>query len=131
MADARIPRRSLLKTAGALGATVAMPWVARADDPVLRITTWGGKWGTVMKGEVLPAFEKQFKCKVEVDSAFPYYPKLMASPRSKPIYDVFHTNSNEQWAAVEQGLIEPIERRLVPNVADVYPYAVSDKIVGV
>ncbi len=133
----RFTRRSLIKAAGALGAAasvgrIAMPAVARADDPVLRITTWGGKWGTIMKGEVLPAFEKQFKCKVEVDSAFPYYPKLLSSPRSKPIYDVFHTNSNEQWAAVEQGLIEGhVDKRDVPNIADVYPYAVSDKIVGV
>src|SRR5882762_8117386 len=85
-----------------------------------------------MKGQVLPAFEKEHKCKVEVDSAFPYYPKLLASPRSKPIYDVFHANSNEQWAAAEAGLIEPkVDAKLVPNIADVYPYAVSDKIVGV
>jgi len=132
MARHRITRRTLLKTAGAASATLAMPWVARADDPVLRITTWGGKWGEIMKGQVLPAFEKAHKCKVEVDSAFPYYPKLLASPRSKPIYDVFHANSNEQWAAAEAGLIEPkVDARLVPNIADVYPYAVSDKIVGV
>jgi putative spermidine/putrescine transport system substrate-binding protein len=130
-------RRSVLKTAGALGATaavgrIAMPAVARGEEAVLRITTWGGKWGEIMKGEVLPAFEKEHKCKVEVDSAFPYYPKLLASPRSKPIYDVFHTNSNEQWAAVDQGLIEPhFDQRQVPNIVDVYPYAVSDKIVGV
>ena len=128
----RLTRRSVLETAGALAASLAMPAVARADDPVLRITTWGGKWGEIMKGQVLPAFEKEFKCKVEVDSAFPYYPKLLASPRSKPIYDVFHTNSNEQWAAVEQGLIEPgFDKRQVPNLADLYPYATSDKIVGV
>jgi putative spermidine/putrescine transport system substrate-binding protein len=133
MARHRITRRTLLKGgSAAAAATIAMPWVARADDPVLRITTWGGKWGEIMKGQVLPAFEKEHKCKVEVDSAFPYYPKLLASPRSKPIYDVFHANSNEQWAAAEAGLIEPkVDAKLVPNIADVYPYAVSDKIVGV
>ena len=38
----RLTRRSVLETAGALAASLAMPAVARADDPVLRITTWGG-----------------------------------------------------------------------------------------
>lgn len=132
MAARRMNRRSVLKAAGATAATLAMPAIARADEPVLRITTWGGKWGEIMKGQVLPAFEKAFKCKVEVDSAFPFYPKLLASPRSKPIYDVFHTNSNEQWAALEQGLIEPKpDPKHVPHLADLYPYATSDKIVGV
>ena len=132
MAGHRITRRTVLKTASVAAAAVAMPWVARSQEAVLRITTWGGKWGEIMKGQVIPAFEKEHKCKVEVDSAFPYYPKLLASPRSKPIYDIFHTNSNEQWAAAEAGLIEPkVDVKLVPNIADLYPYATSDKIVGV
>jgi putative spermidine/putrescine transport system substrate-binding protein len=128
-----LTRRTILRGAGATAAAgIFMPYVARADDPVLRITTWGGKWGDVMKGELLPAFEKGAKCKVEIDQAFPFMPKLMASPKSKPVYDVLHTNSNEQWQAAELGLVEPkFSTKQVPNIADVYPYAVSDKIVGV
>ena len=124
-------RRFLAATTAAAGA-LAFPAVLRAQTATLRITTWGGKWGEVMKGEMLPAFEKEHKCTVEVDSAFPFVPKLQASPRSKPIYDVLHTNSNEQWALAVKGLVEPkVDPRKVPNLADVYPYAVSDKIVGV
>src|SRR5689334_19699428 len=121
----------------AAGATLsvgafAAPYVARAGDAVLRVTGWGGKWGDVMSSEVGPAFEKEFKCRLETDRALPFLPKLQASSRSAPIYDVLHTNSNEQWAAAEMGLVEPtIDPRLVPNIADVYPYAVSDKIAGV
>jgi putative spermidine/putrescine transport system substrate-binding protein len=45
---------------------------------------------------------------------------------------VLHTNSNEQWAALEMGIVEAkIDAKQVPNIADVYPYAVSDKMVGV
>jgi len=45
---------------------------------------------------------------------------------------VLHTNSNEQWDCVVRGLaLDKITAKEVPNVADVYPYAVSDKIVGV
>jgi putative spermidine/putrescine transport system substrate-binding protein len=56
----------------------------------------------------------------------------MASPKNDPIYDVLHANSNEQWKAHEEGLVlSKIEAKDVPNLKDVYPYAISDKIVGV
>ncbi|HXG16631.1 MAG TPA: extracellular solute-binding protein [Calidithermus sp.] len=127
----RVTRRRFLTT-GAAAAVLAGPAVARPQTATLKITTWGGKWGEVMKGWALPAFEQEFRCRVEVDSAFPFVPKLQASPRSKPIYDVLHTNSNEQWALAVKGLVEPrVDPKKVPNLADVYPYAVSDKIVGV
>src|SRR6266545_3484167 len=124
-------RRFLGTTAAAVAGTFGTPAILRAQTATLHITTWGGKWGEVMKGEMLPAFEKELKCTVEVDSAFPFVPKLQASPRNKPIYDVLHTNSNEQWALAVKGLVEPkIDAKKVPNLADVFPYAVSDKIVG-
>jgi putative spermidine/putrescine transport system substrate-binding protein len=125
-------RRQFLATSAAAGiGVIAAPHIARADAATLRVTGWGGKWGQTMSNEVIPAFEKEFKCKVETDSAFPYLPKLQASSRSAPVYDVLHTNSNEQWAALEMGIVEAkIDAKQVPNIADVYPYAVSDKMVG-
>ncbi len=126
-------RRHVLALGASFGlSALAAPHVARADEPVLNITGWGGKWGDIMSSEVAPAFEKEFKCKLRTDTALPFLPKLQASSRSAPVYDVLHTNSNEQWAAAEMGLVEPkVDAKLVPNLADVYPYAVSDKIVGV
>src|SRR5215211_7259728 len=125
-----LTRRMLLASGAAI--LVAAPYVAKAQGATLKITTWGGKWGDVMKGEVLPAFEKEAKCKVEADQAFPYIPKLAASPLRDPLYDVLHSNSNEQWNALTQGLVmEKIGVREVPNIKDLYPYAVSEKIVGV
>src|SRR5215813_9201781 len=125
-------RRQVLLAGAATGATIAAPAALRAQPATLKITTWGGKWGEIMKGKVLPAFEKEFKCTVEPDQAFPYLPKLQASPKTEPLYDVLHSNSNEQWQAVEFGLVErKITTKEVQNIADVYPYAVSDKIVGV
>ncbi len=129
----RLSRRTALKVAAASAvATLAAPAILHAQVKTLKITTWGGKWGEIMKGTVLPAFEKEFKCTVSADQAFPFLPKLQAAPKNDPIYDVLHTNSNEQWNAVEQGIVmSKITPKEVPNVADVYPYAVSDKIVGV
>lgn len=129
----RLSRRAALKSAALSAvASLAAPAILHAQVKTLKITTWGGKWGEIMKGSVLPAFEKEFKCTVSADQAFPFLPKLQASPKSDPLYDVLHTNSNEQWKAVEEGIVlAKITPKEVPNVADVYPYAVSDKIVGV
>src|SRR5262249_58342349 len=86
----------------------------------------------LVNGTVLPAFTNEFKCTIAADQAFPSLPKLQASPKAQPIYDVLHSNSNELWQAVELGLVErKITTKEVPNIADVYPYAVSDEIVGV
>lgn len=129
-----ISRRQALRTGAgiAAAATLGAPAILHAQTKTLKITTWGGKWGEIMKSTVLPAFEKEFKCTVQADQAFPFVPKLQASPRNDPIYDVLHTNSNEQWNSLSEGLVmAKITAKEVPNVADVYPYAVSDKIVGV
>jgi putative spermidine/putrescine transport system substrate-binding protein len=129
-----ISRRTVLRTGAGLAAaaSVGAPTLLHAQTRTLKITTWGGKWGDIMKEKVLPAFEKEHGCTVSADQAFPFMPKLQASPKNDPLYDVFHTNSNEQWSALEEGLVlDKITAKEVPNVADVYPYAVSDKIVGV
>ena len=129
-----ISRRKALRAGVGLAAIGALgaPAIAHAETATLKITTWGGKWGDIMKATVLPAFEKEFKCTVSADQAFPYVPKLQASPRNDPLYDVLHTNSNEQWNSLTEGLVmDKITVKQVPNVADVYPWAVSDKIVGV
>src|SRR5262252_4267058 len=129
-----ISRRKALQAGAGIAAlaTVGAPAILHAQTKTLKITTWGGKWGEIMKATVLPAFEKEFGCTVQADQAFPYVPKLQASPKNDPLYDVLHTNSNEQWNCLVEGLVmDKITPKEVPNVADVYPYAVSDKIVGV
>lgn len=127
-----ISRRQALQASAGAAAMLAAPSILHAQTKTLKITTWGGKWGDIMKATVLPAFEKEFKCTVSADQAFPYVPKLQASQKNDPLYDVLHTNSNEQWNCFTEGLVmEKITAKEVPNVADVYPYAVSDKIVGV
>ena len=100
----KFSRRTFLQDTGGAAAAAAIGAPAvHAQTTVLKTTAWGGKWGEVMKGQIIPAFEKEFKCKVETDSAFPYYPKLQATPKNAPLYDVLHTNTSEQWQAVDRG----------------------------
>lgn len=133
MAQGSINRRQMMAgSAAATAAVVGAPAIVRAQTPTLKITTWGGKWGDVMKAEILPAFEKEHKCTVSADQAFPFIPKLQSSPKNDPIFDVLHTNSNEQWHAYVNGLVGgKVDIKDVPNLKDVWPYAISDKIVGV
>jgi putative spermidine/putrescine transport system substrate-binding protein len=58
----QISRRTLLKAAGGAAAAAAIGTPAvHAQTIVLKTTAWGGKWGEVMKGQIIPAFEKDFK----------------------------------------------------------------------
>ncbi|MGG5823548.1 extracellular solute-binding protein [Falsiroseomonas sp. HW251] len=123
-------RRTLL---AATAGTVALPSLVGAQAAnTLKITGWGGRWGEIMRDELIPAFERENRCRVEVDTAFPFVPKLLASPRGRPVYDVLHTNSNEQWDVYARGLVEKRpDLSKIPNAAAIYPYATSDDIVGV
>lgn len=127
-------RRRFLGTAAAAGvvASLGAPLVARAQNSELNITGWGGKWGEIFDATISPMFEKEFGGKIVRDTAFPFLPKLQASSRSNPIYDVFHSNTNEQFKARDFGLIDDtLDKSLIPNLADLYDYATSDKMVGV
>src|SRR5437868_5713821 len=129
-----ISRRNALRAGAGVAAlaTLGAPAILHAQTKTLKITTWGGKWGDIMKATVLPAFEKEFGCTVSADQAFPYGPKLQASSKNDPLYDVLHDNSNTQWNMFTEGLVmDKITAKEGPIVADVYAWAASDKIVGV
>src|SRR3954466_13977582 len=93
----RLPlnRRQFLATSAAAGfGVLAAPHIARADAATLRITGWGCPRVQTMSSELIPAFEKEFKCKVETDSACQNVPKLQASLRSAPPKDVLEPKPN-------------------------------------
>lgn len=140
----QMTRRSLLSTtgkvagAGALAGIVASgqaPYVmARQDPEVLRITGWGGGWETLMHDHVYPPFEEEFNVKIETDTAFPFPPKLMASPVDGPIFDVLHSNTNEVQKAYDAGYLvdrTDYNEETVPNIVDLYEYAFSDRLPGI
>lgn len=126
-------RRGLLTTGLAAGAVaLAAPFIANRDAMVLNITGWGGRWGQVFDEHVKPLFERETGAELRRDTAIPFVPKLQASSRENPIYDVLHANNSEQWAAVEMGLVEQdLPQDRIPNMADLYRYAKNDKVAGV
>jgi putative spermidine/putrescine transport system substrate-binding protein len=128
----RFNRRDILKGAASTLVALAAPSLVMAQTSTLRITSWGGAWGSFMKNTLIPQFESEFKCRVEVDQAVPFLPKLLSGTKSKPIYDVYFSNPNEQWIGFERGYLGGhLTTREVPNIVDLFPYAYSDKMVGV
>ncbi len=108
----RRSRRRFLKTAGktavGLGAASALGFPAYrhawaqdvyyeggafdAGGAVLRIAEWGGIWEEIVRKNVLDDFEREFNCKIEYDSAFPWPPKMIPSGPKEPIYDLINWN---------------------------------------
>jgi putative spermidine/putrescine transport system substrate-binding protein len=120
--------------AGMLGARQAPFAIAKQEPETLRITGWGGGWETLMHETVYPPFEEEYNVKIETDTAFPFPPKLLSSPKDDPIYDVLHSNTNEVQKAYDAGyLVDRSEYTAsnVPNVADLYDYAHSDRLPGI
>lgn len=120
--------------AGMLAARQAPFAIAKQEPQTLRITGWGGGWETLMLETVYPPFEEEYNVKVETDTAFPFPPKLFASPKDDPIYDVLHSNTNEVQKAYDSDyLVDRSEytTTTVPNIADVYDYAHSDRLPGI
>ena len=66
MTDRKIPsfwtpdRRTFLRGAGAaLASTIAMPYLARAQDKALYINTWGGPWEEAARAHLFDPFTAQ------------------------------------------------------------------------
>lgn len=130
-----ITRRKMLAVSATVGvsAVTGFPAIVKAEPATLKTTGFGGPWRDVMTAELIPDFEKEHNCRVQFDFAYgSWIAKLQSSPRSNPVYDVFHANGNEQWVAVTRGLVEQeLDASKIPNLADVYTYAKSSDVVGV
>ena len=98
-------RRSILKGGVALGTAVTLPNMfyinhAWAQDVVydggtfdaggatLNVAEWGGGWEEFVRKALTDQFEKDFNCKLNWDSSFPWFPKLVTQGANDPVYDV-------------------------------------------
>lgn len=126
-----LDRRAFLAATATAG--LAAPRPARAQmPPKLRICGWGGNWDEMFKADIVPAFEAAHGCEVEIDTGWPFMPKLLSSSPRRPFYDVLLANPHDHWKAFDAGFVEDTpDATRVPNLADVYAYAKRDELVGV
>jgi putative spermidine/putrescine transport system substrate-binding protein len=101
-----------------------------AGGATLRVASWGGFWEDAERKLVLNQLETDFNCKVEYDSAWPWFPKFIAGGVDAPPFDVTNWNLPEMFktaaaGAAQGGFFVPIEEVTanVPNSADLWEFA--------
>ena len=144
----RINRRRFVQGAAATGAAALAArqgLEARAQDSpeviyegevfdaggaVLRVASWGGFWEEIERKYLLSQLEQEFNCKVEYDSAWPWFPKFVAGGVDNPPFDVANWNLPELFktakaGARDGGFFVPMEelKANVPNSKDLWDFA--------
>ncbi|WP_119271094.1 ABC transporter substrate-binding protein [Taklimakanibacter deserti] len=112
-------RRTVLKAAGAQIALFAgLASGAIAEERVLRVLTWEGyndeKW--------VKAFEAETGAKVSITYVYSVdeiTAKMTASKGQD--YDVLAIETSSYKRLIEQGLIQPLDRAKIPNLANLLP----------
>lgn len=101
-----------------------------AGGETLRVASWGGFWEEMERKYLLDQMEQDFNCKVQYDSAWPWFPKYVAGGVDNPPFDVCNWNLPEMFktakaGAAQGGFFAPVEdlRANVPNSNDLWEFA--------
>jgi putative spermidine/putrescine transport system substrate-binding protein len=143
----QLSRRQILKAAAAgaagLTAVTGPSLVARAQDEpeviydggvfdaegeTLRVASWGGFWEETERAYLLDQFQEDFNCRIEYDSAWPWFPKFVAGGEDNPPIDVSNWNLEELYKTTRAGdFFVPLEELVanVPNAQELWPFATT------
>ncbi len=97
-----------------------------AGGATFKLGSWGGFWEELMRKYVLDQFEKDFNCKVEYDSSWPWFPKYSAGGPQNPAFDASNWNLPELFKTARAGdYFVPLDelQANVPNSKDLWPFA--------
>ena len=129
-----LTRRTLIKSAGAAALAAPMGYVKNgwAQGKQIQIGIWGGNQGEFIRKNVLPAFEKEFDCKVlaQQGSTLGQISLLRAS-KEAPKFTVMFVDDLGVEIAKREGLIDPLPKDKMPNLAKVYPRFIYNDGYGV
>jgi putative spermidine/putrescine transport system substrate-binding protein len=130
-----VSRRSFVKGAAGAAALAAPMFYIRngwAQDKSIEMTIWGGTQGEFIRKSVLPAFENDFGCKVLAQQGSTLGNiSLMRASKENPKYTVMFVDDLGVEIAKREGLIDPLPRDRMPNLAKVYPRFLYEDGYGV
>jgi len=92
----------------------------------LRVAEWGGPWGELVRTYLLDDFERDFNCRIEYDSSWPWFPKFVAGGSQNPPLDITNWNLPEMFKTARAGdyFLDLDEVRAnVPNTGQLWPFA--------
>lgn len=132
-------RRALLKT-GVAAAGVSLfninhawsqdvTWDGQPFDArgaTLRIGNWGGIWADTQRKLLLDQFEKDYNCKVQYDSTWPWFPKFVANGPKSPALDLTNWNIPEMTKTARAGdFFLPVEELVatLPNASNLWDFS--------
>lgn len=102
-----------------------------AGGAVLPIGEWGGFWEENVRELLIDEFEREFNCRVEWDSSFPWFPKFVAAGPENPPYAIVNWNLPEMNKTARAGdyfLDQEEVIANVPNAAGLWPFATANGI---
>jgi len=92
---------------------------ATAKETIV-LGTWGGAYEALFKEKIIPLFEENYDCRVvvEVGSSTARMAKIAAQVNDQKM-DVAMETAEALLAGIAQGVLEPLDPNLIPNLADV------------
>jgi putative spermidine/putrescine transport system substrate-binding protein len=118
-ADRSLTRRRLLGGGLGLGAALALgvPGRAAAQGGRIVYATWGGSWEKAIRQAWFEPFTKRTGIQV-VSVTGPDYGKVRAMVQAKRTeWDVVEVNPDFQWIGQRDGLLEPLDFRVIDRSA--------------
>jgi putative spermidine/putrescine transport system substrate-binding protein len=136
MLSPSLSRRAFVKVGTAAAATLAAPnffvrnsWAAGKS---IQIGIWGGAQGEFIRKSVLPAFEREFDCKIEAQQGSTLGQiGLLRASKDAPKFTVMFVDDLGVEIAKREGLIEALPVDKIPNLAKVYPRFIYQDGFGV
>lgn len=102
-----------------------------AGGATLPIGEWGGFWEENVRELLVNDFEREFNCRVQWDSSFPWFPKFAAAGPNDPPYALVNWNLPEMTKTAQAGdyfLDQEDVIANVPNAAGLWPFARANGI---
>lgn len=105
---------------------------ARAQSRTMQMGIWGGLQGEYIRKNIVPAFEAQNNCKVLLEEGVTLSQiARMRATRDAPKYSIMFIDPLGIEIAKREGLIAPLPKEGIPNLATVYPRYVLEDGYGV
>ena len=102
-----------------------------AGGAALPIGEWPGFWEENIRTLLLNDFEKEFNCRIQYDSSWPWFPKFVAGGPQNPPLAITNWNLPEMFKTAGAGdyflAIDEIVPN-VPNAAGVWPFATENGV---
>ena len=129
----RPTRRGVLAAgAAALAAPNFFVRNAWAEGKSIQIGIWGGTQGEFIRKSVLPAFEKEFDCKVNAQQGSTLGQiALLRASKDAPKFTVMFVDDLGVEIAKREGLIDPLPKDRMPNLSRVFPRFIYNDGYGV